>query len=150
MKEKVHKDGPKAAKMPLMIYYAKLHDNILCMGLVLATGQGNPPAVQVWTAKTGLFGSRPIQKPNPLTLGGPKPGPVPVNPWGLPGLAWPIGYNHKFCVSGFKCKIAFRYATVNGKILTFVRHSLFLIYWPPYCSERTQTADLTHPENERE
>jgi len=29
LKEKVHEDGTKAAKTPLMIYYAKFHDNIL-------------------------------------------------------------------------------------------------------------------------
>ena len=39
--------------------------------LVLATGPGNLPAVRVWTAKTGRFGSRPVQKPDPLTVGGP-------------------------------------------------------------------------------
>ena len=45
--------------------------------LVLATGLGNPPAVRVWTAKTSRFGSRPVQKPDPLTLGGPNPDPYP-------------------------------------------------------------------------
>jgi len=45
--------------------------------LVLATGPGNPPAVRVWTAKTGWFGSRTDQKPNLLTLGGPNPDPYP-------------------------------------------------------------------------
>jgi len=29
MKEKVHEDGTKAAKTPIMTYYAKLNDNIL-------------------------------------------------------------------------------------------------------------------------
>jgi hypothetical protein len=46
--------------------------------LVLVTGPGNPPAVQVWTAKTGRFGSRLGQKPNPLTLGGPYSDPYPA------------------------------------------------------------------------
>jgi len=45
--------------------------------LVLATGPGDPPAVQVWTAKTGRFGSRTVQKPNPLNLGGPILHPYP-------------------------------------------------------------------------
>jgi len=31
--------------------------------LVLATGPGNPPAVQVWTRKTVWFGSRTVKKP---------------------------------------------------------------------------------------
>ena len=30
-----------------------------------------------------------------------KPGPVPVKPRVLPGLAWPVGSNLRFCVSGF-------------------------------------------------
>jgi len=41
--------------------------------VVLATGPGNPPAVRVWTAKMGRFGSRTIQKPDLQTLGGPNP-----------------------------------------------------------------------------
>jgi len=45
------------------------------VSLVLATVPGNPPAVQVWTTKTGRFGSRTIKKPNPQTLGGPNPDP---------------------------------------------------------------------------
>ena len=44
---------------------------------MLATGPGNPPAVRVWTAKTGRFGSKPGQKPDPLTLGRPNPDPYP-------------------------------------------------------------------------
>jgi len=43
--------------------------------LVLATGPGNPSAVRVWTAKTGRFGPRTGQRPNPQTLGGPNPDP---------------------------------------------------------------------------
>ena len=31
MKEKVYEDGTKAAKTPLMIYYATINDNILCI-----------------------------------------------------------------------------------------------------------------------
>jgi hypothetical protein len=42
---------------------------------VLGMGPGNPPAVRVWTAKTGRLGSRPGQKPDPVTLGGPTPVP---------------------------------------------------------------------------
>jgi len=44
---------------------------------VLATGPGNPPAVRVWPAKTGRFGSRPVQKPDLLRLGRPTPDPYP-------------------------------------------------------------------------
>ena len=46
-------------------------------GVVLATGPGNPPPVWVWTVKTGRFGSRPSQKPDPQLLGGPNPDPYP-------------------------------------------------------------------------
>jgi hypothetical protein len=45
--------------------------------LVLATCLGNPPAVLVWTAKTGRFSSRPRRKLEPLTPGGPNPEPYP-------------------------------------------------------------------------
>jgi hypothetical protein len=37
--------------------------------VVLAMGPGNAPAVRVWTANTGQFGSRTVQKPDPQTLG---------------------------------------------------------------------------------
>jgi len=39
--------------------------------VVLAMVPGNRPAVRVWTAKTGGFGSRPVEKPDRMTLGGP-------------------------------------------------------------------------------
>ena len=42
---------------------------------MLAMGPGNPLAVRVWTAKTGRFGSRTVQKPDPQTLGGSNPDP---------------------------------------------------------------------------
>jgi len=45
----------------------------LATSLVLATGPGNLPAVRIWTAKTGRYGSRPGQKPHPPTLSGPNP-----------------------------------------------------------------------------
>jgi len=45
--------------------------------VMLGMGPGNPSAVQVWTAKRGQFGSRPVQKPDPLNLGGPNPDPYP-------------------------------------------------------------------------
>jgi len=45
--------------------------------LVFAMGPGNPPVGRVWTAKTGRFDSRPGQKPNLLTLGGPNSDPYP-------------------------------------------------------------------------
>ena len=48
--------------------------------LVLATGPGNPAAVRVWPAKTGRFSSRPVQKPDHLSLGGLNPDPYLSTP----------------------------------------------------------------------
>ena len=45
----------------------------LVQWVVLATCLGDPPEVRVWTAKTGPFGSRTVQKPDPQSLGGPNP-----------------------------------------------------------------------------
>jgi len=51
-------------------------DFFLCC-LVLETGPGNRPAVWIWTAQLDRFGSRPVQNPNQLTLGGNTPDPYP-------------------------------------------------------------------------
>jgi len=48
---------------------------VISLQLVIATGRGNLPAVPVWTAETGRFGSKPGQIPDPLTLGRPNPDP---------------------------------------------------------------------------
>ena len=70
-------------------YYISIYDCMNCVSnMVLAMGPGDPPAVQVWTAKTGLFSSRPIQKSEPLTIGGPNPDPYP---WTC-GI-WRVGLN---------------------------------------------------------
>jgi len=58
--------------------------------LVLATGPGNPAAFWVWTAKTGRFGSRTVQKHDPLTLGGANPDPHPSVP--ISGFAFRVSY----------------------------------------------------------
>jgi len=62
----------------------------------------------------------------------------------------PIVSNLRFCISGSTIIVAFRCTTGNGTILTSVRHCLFLTYWPPECSEWTQTHSLPHPENKRQ
>ena len=90
------------------------------MSLVLAPVPGNLPAVRVWTAKTGRFGSRTVQNPGPLQLGGPNPNLYPSTRWFC--LVWlvpsvPIS-SFAFPVSLFI--VAFRYATVKRKILTMV------------------------------
>jgi hypothetical protein len=59
--------------------------------VVLTMVPGNLPAVQARTGKTVRFGSRTFQKP----------GPLPVNPLVLPGLAIPVSSNLRFCVLGF-------------------------------------------------
>jgi len=89
--------------------------------LVLATGAGNPPAVRVWTGNTVQFGSRTIQKPDPLLLGGPKPAPYPSTCGfgrGWRDLSGPIS-GLAFWVVIFM--VSFRYPTVNRGILTMVR-----------------------------
>jgi len=45
--------------------------------VVLATGPGNPPAVGDWTGTTVQFGSRTVQRPDLLLLGGANPAPYP-------------------------------------------------------------------------
>ena len=51
-----------------------------------------------------------------------KPGPVPVNPRVWAGLATLVGSNLRFSDSGFLFMVAFKYGTVNRKILTFGHH----------------------------
>jgi hypothetical protein len=53
--------------------------------LVLVTAQGTPPAVQVWTTKTGRFGSRPDQITRSADTCQAKPGYIFINPRRLPG-----------------------------------------------------------------
>ena len=90
--------------------------------IVLATGPGCPPAVWVRTVKTVRCASRTLQKPNPQRLGGPNPDPYLstcrfCRVW--LALSVPISG------SGFRVflfMVAFRYPTVNHKILTFANH----------------------------
>jgi len=90
--------------------------------VVVATGPGNPPAVWVWHTKTVQFGSRPIQKPHPLSLGGPNPDLYPspnrfCRVWIDPSV--PMSGS---AFRGFLFMAAFKYPTVNCKILTLVYH----------------------------
>ena len=55
--------------------------------LVLAMGQGNPPSVRVWTAKPGLFSSRPNQNPTHWLLGGQTRTSI-GEPRCFPGFGW--------------------------------------------------------------
>jgi len=99
--------------------------------IVLATGPGNPPAVQVWIGKTVGFGSRIVQIPNPLLHGGPNPDQYLSTRgfyWVYLDLSVPIpcsGYRV------FLFMVAFRYPTANRKMLSLVHCSPVLTYWPP-------------------
>jgi hypothetical protein len=57
------------------------------LGLELATGPGNPPAVRFQTAKTVQFRTKPVQKCYLLHLARAKPGPVHINRLVLRGMA---------------------------------------------------------------
>ena len=88
--------------------------------LVLATDPGNSPAVRVWTRKKIQFSSRTVQRPNSLLLGGPNLALYPST----------LGFRQVWLdlsgpISGFAFRVvlgmvAFRYPTVNRKILTMV------------------------------
>jgi len=89
--------------------------------VVLTTGPGNQPAVWDWTAKTGQFGSRPVQKPNPLPQGESNPNQYPLHHgfcWVSVDLSVPIS---SVALQVPLCLVAFGYATVKHNILTFVR-----------------------------
>ena len=92
------------------------------MDVVLATGPGNPPVVRVRTGKTVLFCSRTVQKPDPQRLGRPNPDPYPSTR----GFCW-VWLDPSVPIAGsvfqvFLLMVAFRYPTVNRKILTFAHH----------------------------
>ena len=118
------------------------------MSLVLATGPGNVPVVRVSTGKTVLFGSKPIQKPDPELLCGPNLYPYPSTH----GLCR-VWLDPSVPVSGspsrvFLSMVAVRYVTVMCKILTLVHHSLYLFHWRPLYSKQGETCFLLHPEVE--
>jgi len=115
--------------------------------LVLATGPSNLPAA---TGKTVWFGSRTVQKSDPLLVGGPNPAPYQST----------RGFRQVWLdllgpISGFPLQVvlfmvAFRFPTVNHKILTMVRPCSFWMYWPPLWSKYVDKRSLTHPGNERQ
>jgi len=104
---------------------------IQILRVVLATGPGNPSAVRAWTRKTVRFGSRTIQKPDSQHLGGPNPDSYPstrgfCRVWLDPLVS--------ICGSVFRVflfMVAFRYPTVNRKILTFAPPCSFRMNRPP-------------------
>jgi len=99
--------------------------------LVSAKGPGNPPADRVWTGKMVRFGSRTVQKPDPQLLGSPNFAPYPstrrfcrvsLDPSG------PIS-GSTFRVDLFM--VAFRYLTVNRKIITMGGRCSVWMKWLP-------------------
>jgi len=78
-----------------------------------------------------------------------EPGPIPRNPRVSPDVATPVSSNLRFCISGFRFVVAFRYATDNRQILTLLYHGLLSMYWPPYWWKFKDPRALPHPENER-
>jgi len=99
-------------------------------------GPGNPQEVRVWIRKIVLFGSRPIQKPDPEILGWPNPYLYPLihrfcGVWVDSSV--PVS-SSPFRVSLFM--VAVRYVTVMCKILTLVQHSLYCFHWQPVYSKQ--------------
>ena len=90
--------------------------------LVLATGPGNPPALQVQNGKIVWFGSRTVQIPNLQCLGRPNPDPY-LSTCGF----CRVWLDQLVPISGsvfrvFLFMVSFKCPTVNRKILTFAHH----------------------------
>ena len=86
---------------------------------VIATGPDNMPAVCVPAGNTIRFGSRTVQKPNQQRIGRPYPDPY-VSTRGC----CRVWLDLSVLISGYLFRVllfmvAFRYPTVNCKILTF-------------------------------
>jgi len=118
--------------------------------LVLETGPGNPPGVQIWTRITRQFGSRLVQKPDPQLLGGPN-SYLYLSTYGL----YNVCLDPSVAISGslflvIRCMIAVRYVTVICKILTLVHYSLYLLHWLHLWSKQWETCSLLHTEVECE
>jgi len=117
---------------------------------VSAMGPGNLPAVRVWPAKTGLFGSRTVQKPDPLSLGGPNPDPYPSTRWFCRVRLDPSVPMSGSAFRVFLFMVTFRYPTVNCKILTLGYHWLFELYWLPSYSKTGETPFRPNSKTERQ
>ena len=116
--------------------------------LVLAMGPGNLPVVWGWTAKTGQFGSRPIQICDPQLLGRRHLATYPSN-----GGFCRVWLDPAVPITGSGCQVflfmvTLRYSTVNCNILTLVHHCPFVMLWLPFYSRKRDTRTLRIPENE--
>jgi len=111
-------------------------------------GPGYPPAVWVWTRNMIRFGSRTVQKPDTLPL--------------ARRNLYPQCVTRGFCqvwldmtspISGsrfrlFLFMVAFRYPTVQCKILTSVYCCQYLFYWLTLKSKQAETFSLLQLEVE--
>jgi len=125
------------------------HLSGLYIFLVLATGPGNLPAVWIWTTAIGWFSSRPVQKPDPLSLGG-----ANLDTYLSTNGFCSVWLDLLYRISGFVFRVslfivAFRYATNKCKIFTLVGSWLFWMYWPPFLTMEEARCFLPHPENKR-
>ena len=99
--------------------------------LVLATGPGNLPAVRVRTRNKVWFGSITMQRPNPLLPSGPNPAPYLSTSGFCQVWLDPSGPISGFAFRVVPLMFAFRYLTLNRKILTMVHECSFWMNWPP-------------------
>jgi len=118
------------------------------MHLMLAISAGTLTAVRLRTTQTGRFGSSPIQVPEQLPFGRPNPKPYPSTN----GLCRVL-LDQSVPISSFVIRVslfivAFRYATVQRKILTFVRTCQLWMDWLPWWTKQTETHALPYPEDE--
>ena len=113
-------------------------------------GPGDPPLVRVWTGTMVWFGSRTVPKPDPLLPGGPNAALYPSTCRCRRVWLDPSGPISSFEFRVILLIVAFRYSTVNCKILTMVRHCSFWIYWPPLWSKYVDKRSLTQPGNEHQ
>ena len=122
--------------------------NRLEQRLVLATGPGNWSGVWVWTGNTVRFDCRNVQKPVMLLHGGPNPVQNPST-YGFRRV-WldPSGPISGFAYRVALSMVAFRYPTVNRKILMMVHRCYFWTYWPPFWPKYVAKCSLTHYRNE--
>ena len=120
------------------------------MWLVLATALSDPPAVRVWTRQMIQFGTKSVQKPDPLLLGGSNPAAYRSTR----GIRQ-VCLDPSCAISGCAFRVvvfmvAFRCPTVNRKISMIIPHCFFWMYWLPLCSIQVDKCSLTHPGNEHQ
>jgi len=113
-------------------------------------GPGNPPAVWVWTRKMVRFGSRTIQQPEPLRLRGPNPAPYPSTCGFRRVWPDPSGPISSLAFWVVLLMVAFRYGTVDFKILMILPLCSCWMYWPPLWSKYVDKCSVNHPGNERQ